>query len=297
MERVAMYEKHVLSRILNVRSVISAFDFACSPDFAFSGEMHNFWEMIYVVEGTLGIAEDDRIYELCKGQVIFHKPMEFHRIWSAKKAPARYVVICFEAEGPALEKIHDGVFSIEPWYGNLIFDILNEIRTMLEKRGLPSTGQMIANKLEILILSLTGRLLPAKGIQKTRAAENYKLIINVLNKHVCENLSVSDIASLCGMSVSNLKKTFRKFSGEGIVNYLNRLKISFATELLNRGMTVSEVSERLSFSSQSYFTEVFKRMTGITPIAYKRGMPVAMLFSGQNTASTDDPSACPQGED
>lgn len=78
------YRKVLLDtpRLVSVKSLVSAFDMVRDADFAFDGEMHDFWEMVYIASGKAGITADERVFTLNAGQLVFHKPMEFHRICS-----------------------------------------------------------------------------------------------------------------------------------------------------------------------------------------------------------------------
>ena len=78
----------------------------------FPGEFHPFWEMVYVVEGSLQAASEERVYHLKKGEVIFHKPMEFHRLWSTEGEDGCALIIGFCAEGDCLNKLAGGAFVL-----------------------------------------------------------------------------------------------------------------------------------------------------------------------------------------
>ena len=52
--------------------------------------------------------------------------------------------------------------------------------------------------------------------------------------------------------------------------YFLQIKVLYAKKLLSNGMTVSEIAEKLSFSSQNYFSVVFKRKVGVSPLQYKK---------------------------
>ena len=67
-----------------IKSFVAAFKKKFENEYYFVGEMHNFWELVYVTEGSLFVSEDNRIYKLNEGDIIFHKPMEFHKIWVEK---------------------------------------------------------------------------------------------------------------------------------------------------------------------------------------------------------------------
>ena len=84
-----------------------------------------------------------------------------------------------------------------------------------------------------------------------------------------KNLSLAEIASLSHLSVSNLKKIFRRYSDKGVMKYYTHVKIRRAIQLLDEGHPIAQVSEHLGFSSVNYFSVVFKRETGYTPGTYR----------------------------
>ena len=61
------------------------------------------------------------------------------------------------------------------------------------------------------------------------------------------------------------KVLFEKYAGISIHKYFLKLKFKVATKLLKEGLSVSEVSEKLNFSSQSYFSVSYKREMRISP--------------------------------
>ena len=81
---------------------------------------------------------------------------------------------------------------------------------------------------------------------------------------------IAEIAKACGTSPTRLKCIFTKYSGLGVHKYFVSLKINVAAQLIKSGMTVTEISERLGFSSQGYFSLAFKRETGMSPTEYKK---------------------------
>lgn len=83
-------------------------------------------------------------------------------------------------------------------------------------------------------------------------------------------LSVEELARLCEMSVSNMKRIFACFSDVGVAKFFMSLKMRRAMELLDAGVTAKEVADMLDFEETSYFYTVFKRETGMTPTQYRR---------------------------
>ena len=78
---------------LHIDGIHTAFSVQREKGYSFKGESHSFWEMVYVLDGTVGIMAGSKIFHLNKGKVVFHKPYEFHRIWSADDSSPAYLVV------------------------------------------------------------------------------------------------------------------------------------------------------------------------------------------------------------
>ena len=129
--------------------------------------------------------------------------------------------------------------------------------------------QVAVKKLEIFLIETISQKLTGEVTVKSRMAENYTTIVNVLENNIDKNLSIPEIAKMCRMSEINLKKTFSRYSGMGVMKYFNRLKVTTAISMIKSGMSVAEVASGLGFANQNYFSTVFRRVTGYPPSVYK----------------------------
>ena len=74
------------------------------------------------------------------------------------------------------------------------------------------------------------------------------------------------------MSPSSLFRLFRHHVGHSPVDYLIRLRIGRAAEMLRRETArISEVSEAAGFTDSNYFSRQFHRVMGVSPRDYRRG--------------------------
>ena len=89
-----------------------------------------------------------------------------------------------------------------------------------------------------------------------------------LSENVHAGLTLPEIARQLHMSVSNVKLIFSRYSGMGVMKYYTNLKMQAAVTYLGEGLSVKEVAERLSYSSQSAFCTAFKNHTGLPPSQY-----------------------------
>lgn len=263
-------------KLIHVKAAYSFMNVSRTPDFYFSGEQHNFWEMVCVLEGNAGITADDRIYTLHAGDIIFHKPMEFHKIWSVDDSGMKVCILSFDAEGKGLEALKNSTFKT----GEKSSQLLSILMDTAEKAFKRSDGCMISgvkslknmqiyfNLLELFLLE-TSEEKDLLQIQD-KDALIFSEIVQLLKERVDRQITVDEIAKQIGISTSGMKKIFHKYTGMGLREYHTQLQIKRAMELLKQNRSVLEISEKLSYSSQFYFSNVFKKETGMSPTAYRK---------------------------
>lgn len=272
------------SNSLNIECFMSAFVTNYSPDFNFTGEYHDFWEAVYIISSKAGVSADDKIYSLSKGDIIFHKPMEFHRIWAVEGLPVNAFIFSFRLSGNLSEKLKNKVIRLTPEQQDEIMKLTEEFRRN-EKTGhgnsISKTSDLLAGwnddspfnmavkcRTELFLLDIIRSEISPKEQYSSKSADIYRRIITVMKENVYENLSVADIAKKCSFSEAYVKQIFSEFSDCGIHTYFIKLKIKEAITLLESGLNVCETSEKLSFSNAGYFTVKFKKEMGCSPTKY-----------------------------
>ena len=264
----------------DITSINSAFVRNYAGDFYFKGESHDFWEMVYVENGHLTVAEDEDIYELREGQAIFHAPMEFHRFWARKNEKPVFKIISFSLDTDIEHCLDRGVFTFDAEKRIALSDLYDDI-TLVFNEGAILHGRneakehaylsesRVFKKLEAFLLTIMSDTSPDERIASSASAERYRSIVEFMTGRVRENLSLDEIAQETHFSVSYVKKLFMMYAGCGAMHYFTRLKIVHSLAYIRRGMSISEVSEMFSFSSPNYFSSVFKREMGMLPTDYK----------------------------
>lgn len=96
-----------------------------------------------------------------------------------------------------------------------------------------------------------------------------KEIVTYIGNHISEEVTVTILAELFHVNSSHLARKFKKETNYTISEYVNQQKIEAAKLLLQgKEMSVGEVSERLGYNSSTYFSKVFKKLTGEAPANY-----------------------------
>lgn len=268
-------QKHVnLPDVFRIQSIYTAFERFYDYNYQFRGERHNFWELVIVMDGQIGVTANTEVFTLSKGQAILHEPMEFHRLWNVENQCTTIIVFSFKAE--SVPNYHSKTFEIQDI--NAAKNVLRRIQSAFcfenrnligIKEGSITKSQIALKYLETFVLELFNQQMEVRIPTSSRSMKNYTTIVNILESNVDQNLDIAEIARLCNMSEINLKQTFSKYAGMGVKNYFNRLKVNAAIPMIQNGATVQEVSDSLGFSSPNYFSTVFKRITGHVPSYYR----------------------------
>lgn len=264
-------------RMISIDGIYTMFEARRAPEFYFSGEYHSAWEMVYVCEGSVGITADEKIYNLSAGELIFHHPMQFHKIWSADGESPCTFICSFDISGGLAKQLKGGVYRLSGEQLAELESVLSLVRkecnTDMGRIGEinyakiisgsnPDLFQMIISRLESFFMSLAfsdGRISPRKQGDGERL---YTKIVELLEENVYSGITIAEIASRCGVSSATVKNCFSGYAGCGIHKYFLKIKIRTAMELLGNGKNVGEVSDILGFANPNYFSYVFKRETG-----------------------------------
>lgn len=264
---------------LKITNLFSFFQRYYPAGFSFSGEYHDFWECVYVLEGSICASGNERVYSLAPGDIIVHKPMEFHKFHVDCPDGALLLIFSFSMEGNMCESLENRVFSLRDNQKQVLMSLLDylgkklsenvpspdgETDYMLQFYNTPTYPQMISVSLIrfFLLLCEDGN---SSHTLTTPDALTFRNITTFLQEHVFENLSVDDIAQHCCLSPTGLKRIFSKYAGISIHKYFMLMKINKATLLLQEGKSVTETAQLLGFSEQSYFSKAYKKQTGISP--------------------------------
>ena len=253
----------------HISGIYSAFDFHWNESFVFSGESHDFWEAVFVLSGEVEVTEDENVYILGEGNLIFHAPMEFHRIKSAHGTCPKGFVISFSALGALPERLSEGVFTLDPTARKEYEDVCRMARIFNLNPEDDLAGQELAATLEAFLIRLSYRSASAVS-SMTQSAVEYRRIVSFMSERVMENLTLLDIARENNVSVSYVKLLFSTYAGISPKSYFNKLRLRRATELLGEGLSVTEVADKMNFSSPNYFSAFYKKHTGLSPSEQQR---------------------------
>jgi AraC family transcriptional regulator len=111
---------------------------------------------------------------------------------------------------------------------------------------------------------------PAKG---GLPAWRLRRVLEMLEADLTAAPSVSQLASVAGLSPAHFCTAFKQSTGYSPHRYLLNRRVAYAKELMaDRGLSLTEVALTCGFGSSSQFATTFRRIDGVTPSAYRRGL-------------------------
>ena len=107
-------------------------------------------------------------------------------------------------------------------------------------------------------------------------------ILDKLQSEHCRRLSLDELAREAGVHPVHLSRVFRRCVGEGLGEYVHRLRVRTACErMLAPQTSLADLSFETGFADQSHFTRCFRKITGMTPAALR-----SLLHAGKHLAPT-----------
>jgi methylphosphotriester-DNA--protein-cysteine methyltransferase/quercetin dioxygenase-like cupin family protein len=199
---------------IDVTGFHSIYYFEFGPTFYHTPEQHDFWEIVYVMSGEVECAEDERVYRLRDRNIVFHAPMEFHKIRSLPGSNPHILILTFSAEGLPPAELKEGVFSVSLEEQDKLYAIVSSAIRFLHTTEPESLDiQLAALHLSAFILRLTTNQRAKDRFSQSRSANEYHKVVVTMAEGIRQNLTLSDIAKKCNISISYIKTLFARYSG------------------------------------------------------------------------------------
>ncbi len=129
-----------------------------------------------------------------------------------------------------------------------------------------SLSEIITNELIRCTLNLDNKY-PDKSLEDN----SIQCIIDYINHHFSEKITVKSLCNLVNMSESNFNKLFKKQISSSPIEYLINLRLKKAKKFLREtNYTITDIAIRCGFYSASHFSSCFMKQLGITPSDYKK---------------------------
>lgn len=235
---------------------------------------HNCSELFFITQGLGQFQIEEQIHSVGSSDLIIVNPNVVHTEVSLNAHPLEYIVLGVEGLELAITNTSEQRYCIVNCLSirdTILFYLQNILRE-IESKSL-NYDIVCQNLMEILMIlimrqtGLTSTLIPIKK----NATHLSSTIRRYIDAHYRENITLDTLIEMTHVSKYYLVHAFTKEYDISPINYVIQKRIEEAKQLLkNDDYTLSSISRILGFSSPSYFSQTFKRLTGISPNEYRK---------------------------
>jgi len=253
------------------------YDNCFSNGFVFPGESHYFTEIGYVDDGSIEMVSGENVFIMGAGDIIFHRPMSFHKLKCLGENQNRLINLSFMNSGVLPDGIYHGVYSLDPDERKEFKEIFGIAASFLCDFSSDLDGQEVSERLSALIIKLCKKR--AQGnLSSESGAIIFRQLVNFMYNNVYRDISLTDLSEACHVSISYIKYLFSHYAGISPKSYFLHLRAKEVSILLDSGNTVAEISDIMGFSSPNYLSLFFKKQFGYTPTEYRRKIKYKYLI-------------------
>lgn len=232
-----------------------------------------YYAIEWVSEGKGMLTMGGKENELSSGTLFAYGPGISHRIRNISPSNMRkYYLDLAGAEACETLK-HLGLLEQRPISVARPYELV-ELWNLIDREARDasdSSEEICESLVRVLLKKIGQRKLSSNRGDFTEAFHTFESVQKLMEDRFLEFKTAEDVAAEIGISPIYLSRLFKRFAGSGAYRFLLRLKMNYAAELLlEQGLKVRAVAERLDYADAFQFSRAFKRVYGVPPSSLGR---------------------------
>ena len=235
--------------------------------------IHQFSELVFVMEGVLGAVIDGKKYEIKPGEMAIITPFQMHE-FSSEENVKFYICVftnnCvpnYHVDVEFFQNRETAVFKATDVIKAQIEDILNEII-----HPYYVTDNLVPRKIKAMFYSafseFASRIPISSGEKKNDVLSS---IFLYLNEHYREKITLKSVGKALGYNPKYLSQCLGALPDISFPTILNSLRIDHAKNLLlNSDFKIIDIAYECGFENEQSFHRTFLKIAGMTPGEYKK---------------------------
>lgn len=260
--------------------LIQAGESLCAKDTIIPVHQQDYFEITYVVSGKGVSYTNDIPVEIEKNDCFFSFPNETHKIVSDEQAPLRFIFLAFYAK----QKTQGNTFinyimqtcqapDSRKYNMESLFTLCSNLLKELRNEDAYSERAIALLLEQILIECSRAISKKTKSTPQSTPTDSAILthdIITYIDQNIFKIKNISDLENVFFYNVNNLSKHFQTQMGIPLNKYFISKKMEMALRLLQAGNSVTEVSDKLQYSSIHAFSRAYKNYFNESPSNFKK---------------------------
>ena len=252
-------------------------------------------EIFFIIKGAGKIFIDDYIFNVKESNLVIIDPNVAHLEISQNDNPLEYIVLGvsnigfinpnksqnsyqsdynrydLQMQNKLEENAEDGYKLYDfSQYKSEIMNTLYQMISELENKN-DNYVNMVYSMFQVLLIYImrSVRCMPIK-MSEQRIAKEYNRVKRYIDSNYSKNITLDHLADVAHVNKYYLSHLFSKEFGVSPIKYLTERRIQVSKELLSStDYSIAQISNSCGFSSQSYFSQSFKKFTDMTPAEYR----------------------------
>ena len=241
---------------------------------------HESYEIYYMNSGSRQYFINDRTYNVASGSLVLIGPNVLHKTMDTGEEHSR-ILMSFKNNFLPVGTMKDTLDQIFNNHSVIHFPLINQAQIeeildhIIHEANTQELGFLTSIKsylLQLLVLSSRYRQqCQLDDLQINPSNQKIQEVIKHLQLHYSEPITLDQLAETYFISRYYLSRLFKKVTGFSFIEYLHSLRVVEAQRLLrDTNLKVIEIASKTGFSNVSNFGKVFKSITKITPLAYRK---------------------------
>ncbi|WP_240546502.1 AraC family transcriptional regulator [Paenibacillus artemisiicola] len=287
------------------RPKIVAYYYKQWDDFHMAFHTHDWTEFMYVLSGTCTVETPGGAMAMRKGDLILLDAGVSHKLIVGKDSPCRMLNVEFSfkpCDGifPSMKQLADSDAGFAAFLarglGTIVLrdsaDVQQILKSLVLELDIVGAGVGKENMTNLLISQLLLRVarLTAEGAEDgpDRQIHRYvRIAAEYIHQHYDCDIQAKDIAAAVNLHPVYLQRIFKANMGVSLTEYLAELRVEKAKMLLARtDVPIIDIADYVGLNSRQYFSMLFKKMTGLSPAAYRKSQASIQAFSGEPEAGS-----------
>jgi len=237
------------------------------PDYVVTRHDFPFYAVELVTEGEGNLTLNDRRFQLTPGVVFAYGPSVAHTIRTNPDKPMRKFYVDFTGTEAASLVRDSGLGQWRAVRVAPMHEIVELYESLSREAAQPGEiARAICAALTRLLLLKVQQRTVSSGRSAPGSLVTYERIRSHIEEHHLRLKTIEEAAQECGVTSMYVARLFRRFGQSGAYQFLLRLKMSHAADLLqDEGLKVTEVAAQLGFADAFQFSRAFKRVHGVAP--------------------------------
>lgn len=238
-------------------------------DNIFENHCHLLFEMIGVFEGSVSVQIEGTKYTVMPYEAAFIPPLTYHSISANEGAVYKRITFLFD-QSFIPEEIQADFMQKAQTYPVVRQDSLKPVLTQILQTFQEEEGVKYAPLLESLLVQIF-YIHTYKDIPHTAQQVNPTLqgITEYIHRHICEKISLDDIAGALFLSKSTVCHLFKEQMNISVKQYILQKKMTYAAKLIQSGMQVSEAAHCVGYDNYTNFYKIYCKVFQTTPTGFK----------------------------